>query len=307
MARIRETARRIFAIEYNRSEHEDRGMEDNAPNYLITPLGDRVNRIYAIGVMMNKTNTGTEDSPMYRAEVRDPTGTFYLYAGQYQPQAMSALAALEPPILVGVVGKVRTFMKEDGTFYTSVKPETVFPVDIPERDRWILSTAKFTRDKINSVRDAMEMEEPSTDALMDKGHGKWAAACGVECVGLYGSVELSSFIDSIRTSLGMVLEGGGTPLENVPKLSLSQKSDGAASALEAPEDVDEGIEDPAEIKEKVMAIIKELSNEKGAFYRDILSKCEEEGIDKILLEETVQELLDEGSIYEPTIGIIKPI
>ncbi|MGA1821109.1 MAG: hypothetical protein ACMUIG_01120 [Thermoplasmatota archaeon] len=307
MARIRETARRLFAIEYNRSEHEDRGTEDNAPNYLITPLGDRVNRIYLIGVMMNKTNTGTEDSPMYRAEVRDPTGTFYLYAGQYQPQAMSALSVLEPPILVGVVGKVRTFMKEDGTFYTSVKPETVFPVDIPERDRWILSTAKFTRDKILSVRDAMEMEDPKTDALMDKGHGKKAAECGVESVGLYGSVDLAPFIDSIRTSLGMVMEGGGTPLDNVPKLSISQITEGGSFGAESAEGGDEGDEDPAEVKEKVMAIIKELSNEKGAFYRDILSKCEDEGIDKILLEETVQELLDEGSIYEPTIGIIKPI
>lgn len=306
MARIREAAHRVFAVEYNRSEHEDRGMEDNAPNYLITPLGDRINRIYLIGVMMSKTNTGTEDSPMYRAEVRDPTGTFYLYAGQYQPQAVSALTVLEPPLLVGVVGKVRTFMKEDGTFYTSVKPEAVFPVDIPQRDRWVLSTARCTRDKLISVRDAMEMDEPKVDELVGKGHRKKAAECGVESVGLYGSVELAPYIGGIRSALEMVIEGGGTPLDDVPTIP-TRAAEAGLSVQDAPAGGDEAKVDTSEIKDTVMAIIKELSNEKGAFYRDILAKCEEDGIDKILLEETVQELLDEGSIYEPTIGIIKPI
>jgi len=307
MARIREAAHRIFAVEYNRSEHEDRGMEDNAPNYLITPLGDRVNRIYLIGVMMSKTNTGTEDSPMYRAEVRDPTGTFYLYAGQYQPQAVSSLTVLEPPMLVGVVGKVRTFMKDDGTFYTSVKPEMIFPVDIPQRDRWVLSAARYTREKMMSVRDAMNMDEPKMDDLLDKGHRKKMAECGIESVGLYGSVDLLPYVDGIRSALEMVVEGGGTPLDEVPTISTARTVEGGGEKAPPSVGEDQSGGGSQEIKDSVMAIIKELSSDKGAFYRDILAKCEEDGIDKILLEETVQELLDEGSIYEPTIGIIKPI
>ena len=303
MARAREAAQRIFAVEFNGSQHEDRGMEENAPNYVITPLGSRVNRLYFTGVMMNKDNTGTEDSPMYRAEIRDPTGIFYLYAGQFQPQAVNALKQLEPPILVGVVGKVRTFVKEDGTFYTSVKPESVFPVDIPQRDRWILSAVKFTREKMDALKKAMEMEEPDLDELLDQGIVKRAAEAAVEGVGLYGNVALDPYRDAMKNALRMVVEGGGESIGDLPE--IYGVAEGPKDSDEEEREVTQGVD--KEDKEKVVSIIKELSDEKGAFYRDILSKCEKEGIDKIMLEETVQELLDEGTIYEPTIGIIKPI
>ena len=76
MARTREVAHRMFAVEFNASRHEDRGLEENAPNYVITPLGAHVNRLYFVGNLMSKVNSGTEDSPIYKAEIRGPTGTF---------------------------------------------------------------------------------------------------------------------------------------------------------------------------------------------------------------------------------------
>ena len=305
MARSREAAQRLFALEYNGSRHEDRGMEENAPNYVVTPLGARVNRVYFTGVMMNKDNTGTEDSPMFRAEIRDPTGTFYLYAGQFQPQAVNALKQLETPVLVGVVGKVRTFVKDDGTFYTSVKPEVVFPVDIPQRDRWILSAVKFTREKVEAMKKAMEMEEPTVDSLTDEGVPGRAAECAVEGVGLYGNVDLDPYMSSMKNALKMVIEGGGESIGDLPE--IFEETPEGTEGSETAETTVKTSGASEENKEKILAIIKDLSDEKGAFYRDILSECEKQGIDKIMLEETVQELLDEGTIYEPTIGIIKPI
>ncbi|MGA1865988.1 MAG: DNA-binding protein [Thermoplasmatota archaeon] len=296
MARMREVARRVFAVEYNRSQHEDRGMEENAPNYIITPLGAIVNRLFFVGVMMNKSNTGSDDSPQYRVEVRDPTGTFYLYAGQYQPQALNTIAKLEPPALVGVVGKVRTFVKEDGTFYASVKPEVVFPAEIPQRDRWIVETARFTIERLRAVKDAMGEDQPSIDSLMEKGHLKRAASAGVNAVGLYGNLDLAPFRDGVKTALELVLEGRGK--DNGHETEEHQPS----IPFEG-----EGAGVPDNVKEQVLKIIIEASGEKGALYRDIITSCEKSGIDKIQLEETIQELLDEGQIYEPTIGIIKPI
>lgn len=291
MARMREVARRVFALEYNRSQHEDRGLEENAPNYVITPLGTSVNRLYFIGVMMSKTNTGTEDSPQFRVEVRDPTGTFYLYAGQFQPEAISSLMKLDTPALVGVVGKVRTFVREDGTFYASVKPESVFPVSVPQRDRWILQTAKFTMERLRAMKDGMEQEAPEVERLMEKGHPKRAAEGAVNGVGLYGNIDLEPYKEGLRSAIGLVMEGGGEPIEETKE--------------EAP--AEEASEPREDVKEEILEMIKGLSGEKGALYRDIITKCEEKGIDKIQLEETIQELLDEGQVYEPTIGIIKPI
>ncbi|MBN1539510.1 MAG: hypothetical protein JW939_05145 [Candidatus Thermoplasmatota archaeon] len=296
MARMREVARRVFAVEYNRSQHEDRGMEENAPNYIITPLGAIVNRLYFVGVMMNKSNTGSEDSPQYRVEVRDPTGTFYLYAGQYQPQALNTIANLEPPALVGVVGKVRTFVKEDGTFYASVKPEVIFPAELPLRDRWIVETARFTIERLKAVKDAMGQDPPSVDSLVEKGHPNRAASAGVNAVGLYGNLDLAPFSEGVKTALELVLEGRGKDNgheteEHPPSIPLENEGTGTSP----------------DVKERVLKIINEASGEKGALYRDIITSCEKSGIDKIQLEETIQELLDEGQIYEPTIGIIKPI
>ncbi|MGA1819940.1 MAG: DNA-binding protein [Thermoplasmatota archaeon] len=296
MARMREVARRLFAVEYNRSQHEDRGLEENAPNYIVTPLGTTVNRVYFVGVMMTKTNTGSDDSPQYRVEIRDPTGTFYLYAGQYQPQALSAIGRIEPPSLVGVVGKVRTFVKEDGTFYASVKPEVVFPVDIPQRDRWIIETSRFTMERIKAVKDAMEEDQPTIESLMEKGHPRRAAESGANAVGLYGNFDLSPYREGIKDALNLVLEGGGKSV-GTPKPAEEEPAPGKVEAKAVKEDV----------KELILGIINELSGEKGALYRDIITKCEKKGVDKIQLEETIQELLDEGQIYEPTIGIIKPI
>lgn len=290
MARGRETAQRLFAVEYNSSKHEDRATEENAPNFIVTPLGCSVNRLLFMGVLMNKTNTGTGESPNYKAEVRDPTGTFFVYAGQFQPQALNALSGLEPPALVGIVGKVRTFVKEDGTFYASVKPENVFPVDIPQRDRWILETSRFTMERVRAVQDAAAMPEPTIEALMESGHPRRAAEAALGSVRLYAGSDLKYILNAVRAALRTVIEGGGKPIE---------ETSAAPPAVEERTDPD--------IKERVLSFIRELSGERGALYRDIMKRCEGEGIDKIALEETIQALLDEGLVYEPTIGIIKPI
>jgi hypothetical protein len=290
MARGRETAQRLFAVEYNSSKHEDRGTEENAPNFIVTPLGCSVNRLLFMGVLMNKTNTGTGESPNYKAEVRDPTGTFFVYAGQFQPQALSSLSVIEPPALVGIVGKVRTFIKEDGTFYASVKPENVFPVDIPQRDRWILETSRFTMERMRAVQDAAAMPEPSMEALQEKGHPRRAAEAALESVRLYAGSDKRHILNGVRAALRTVVEGEGRPVE---------EPSAAPPAVQERADPD--------IKERVLSFIRELAADRGALYRDIMKRCEGEGIDKITLEETIQALLDEGLVYEPTIGIIKPI
>jgi RPA family protein len=289
MARGRETAQRVFAAEYNSSRHEDRGTEENAPNFIVTPLGCSVNRLLFMGVLMNKTNTGTGETPNYKAEVRDPTGTFFVYAGQFQPQALNALSALEPPSLVGIVGKVRTFVKDDGTFYASVKPENVFPVDIPQRDRWILETSRFTLERVRALDDAASMEGPTIEALLEKGHTRRAAESAIESLRLYEGADHKYIINGIRTALRTVIEGEGKSVEEMPPAPQAEEKA------------------TADVKEKVLEFIRELSGERGALYRDIMKRCEGEGIDKITLEETIQALLDEGQVYEPTIGIIKPI
>ena len=58
--------------------------DELAPNYALLPTGDRANRVFIVGTLTETTDVGS-DSEYWQGRVVDPTGSFYVYAGQYQP------------------------------------------------------------------------------------------------------------------------------------------------------------------------------------------------------------------------------
>src|SRR2546425_1688675 len=110
----REVGWRLFAGEYNESNFEVGGGGDRAPTYVVTPLGARVNRLFVVGVLTDVENVGTDGQPMWRARVSDPTGTFPVYAGQYQPEAAAKLAKGKTPAVAAILGESRTDLPEPG-------------------------------------------------------------------------------------------------------------------------------------------------------------------------------------------------
>lgn len=145
----REVARRVFAGEFNDATHTFRESDnDRAPIYLLLPTGARANRVMIAGTLTEKDNIG-DDSEYWRGRVVDPTGTFFAYAGQYQPEAAAALREIEPPAYVTIVGKPRTYDPEDSDdILVSVQPESVSVVTAATRDRWVVETAEQTLDRI---------------------------------------------------------------------------------------------------------------------------------------------------------------
>ena len=174
----REVAWRVFAGEYNASSYRYAEEGDRAPNYLVTPLGARINRLFLSGVLTDIENIGTEEEPMWRARVSDPTGVFYLSAGQYQPEASMALAKMTPPAFVAVIGKVRPYTTDDGTVYVSVRPETVKEVDEKLRDFWVLNTCKDMKARLEAMGEAMKMDPPKKEELMALGFSEGEFALG---------------------------------------------------------------------------------------------------------------------------------
>ena len=147
----REVARRAFAAEFNDASYTFRESDDErAPIYLLLPTGERANRVFVVGTLTEKENIG-EESEYWRGRVVDPTGTFFAYAGQYQPEAAATLREIEPPAYVAIVGKPRTYEPEDGDgVLVSVQPESVSVVDSATRDRWVVETAERTLDRIEA-------------------------------------------------------------------------------------------------------------------------------------------------------------
>jgi RPA family protein len=149
----REVARRAFAREFNDASYTFKESDDErAPVYLLLPTGERANRVFLVGTLTEKEDVG-DDSEYWRGRVVDPTGTFFVYAGQYQPDAASMLRDLEPPAYVSVVGKPRTYETDDGTVNVSVRPESISPVDEATRDRWVVETAARTFERIERFDD----------------------------------------------------------------------------------------------------------------------------------------------------------
>ena len=70
----REVAYRLFAAEYDDAtlDHSE-SDEERAPNYVVTPTGARVNRLFAVGVLTEIEEVNEE---VLRARIVDPTGAF---------------------------------------------------------------------------------------------------------------------------------------------------------------------------------------------------------------------------------------
>jgi len=148
---FREASRRIFAQELKNSNLASRDENDQyAPQYVLTPTGAKVNRIFLVGTLIEKEDIGT-DSEYWRGRVSDPTGSFLVYAGQYQPEAAQFLADCELPAFVAVVGKTSTYTTDDGNVLTSIRPESIQEVDETTRNLWVLDTAKQTLERIKAV------------------------------------------------------------------------------------------------------------------------------------------------------------
>ncbi|WP_049998062.1 RPA family protein [Halococcus sediminicola] len=152
-APTREVARRVFAREFSDgSDTFKESDEERAPVYLLLPTGERANRIFFVGTLTETEDVGS-DSEYWQGRVVDPTGTFYVYAGQYQPEAASALREIEPPEYVAVAGKPRTYETDDGDTNVAVRPESITTVDAATRDRWVVETAQRTIERIRDFED----------------------------------------------------------------------------------------------------------------------------------------------------------
>jgi RPA family protein len=146
----REVARRLFAREFTDATYMFKESDDElAPNYTLLPTGERLNRLFFVGTLTEINDVGS-DSEYWQGRVVDPTGTFFIYAGQYQPEAASTLRQLDTPNYVAVVGKPRSYETDDGDTNVAVRPESITTVDEPTRDRWVIETAEQTIERLQA-------------------------------------------------------------------------------------------------------------------------------------------------------------
>jgi RPA family protein len=180
---VREVAHRVFAAEFKESDLQAKeGNDQYSPQYLITPTGAKCNRVFIVGTLTEKEDVGT-DNEFWRGRIVDPTGAFFVTAGQYQPEAAQVLAKTTPPEFIAVIGKPTTYTTKEGNVLTSIRAESLQIVDAATRDRWVVDAAKHTMARLEKLErngpDAVKAKEHySTDA----GQYKAMVAMAIESV-----------------------------------------------------------------------------------------------------------------------------
>ncbi len=289
----REVAWRVFASEFNESNLEIEGSEERAPSYLVTPLGAKINRIYAVGVLTEKENIGDPEEPMWRARVTDQTGTFFVSAGQYQPEVTSTLTNMEPPIFVAVVGKASTYEPDEDTFLTSIRAEIIKEVTEDQRNNWIIEAARSLKNRLEVAIEASKMDEISVEELVELGFDERLAEGYKLASEHYDSVDFNRYERMLEDSLRHVLP----EYETKTIQDIDQETE---------EERDEDLEDF--ILEFIGDIEESENLDNGVDYERVKEKVmEEKEISQDDFEEAVNNLRTDGKLYEPVLGNLKRI
>lgn len=138
-------ARRAFAAEYRdatyRFTEED---DDRAPRYQLLPTGQRANRLFIVGPLIEVTTSDDHS----RGRVADPSGTVRILVDEEEtPSIHKRIQTIELPEYVSVAGKTRRYEAE-GTTFTNLRVEQLTVTSEQTQRRWILDTARQTAKRL---------------------------------------------------------------------------------------------------------------------------------------------------------------
>jgi RPA family protein len=285
----REVAWRVFAHEFNHADYFFHEGDERSPNYLVTPTGARINRLYFVGVLTEIDNLGTEDD-MWRARVSDPTGAFTIYAGQYQPEAAVFFSEQEIPSFISIIGKARIYKPEEGAIYTSVRPEELNSTDAGIRDRWIVDTARLSFERIMLVNSAIRSDlkgKELTDMLVQSGAGG-ELANGIS-IAVEHYVYLEKYLDTLTTAIVDALK--------------TLLPDGYQAYIKS----DTSIAHKTDTDEIVYELMCKLDHGKGVRLVEMKREAKNIGLAENQVDEAVKTLMIKGRCYEPRIDVLRRV
>jgi RPA family protein len=179
----RQPAQRMLAQEINASTHTfQESDEERAPVLSLSPTGVAVNRVLTVGALTEARDVGSS-SEYWRGRVYVGSEPVFVYAGQYQPEAMQFLQQAATPSYVAVVGKLRSYEAGERV-NVAIEPESIATVDEATREAWLAEAVEHTGTRIAAFErgaaqaaaaaehygnDLGSIEQAVTDAAKDLG------------------------------------------------------------------------------------------------------------------------------------------
>ncbi|MBW6470086.1 MAG: DNA-binding protein [Methanosarcinaceae archaeon] len=283
----REIAQRLFAKEFNDSKFNIHPKPDevsfdggHAPNFIVSPLGSKINRLFVTGVVTEIDNIGTEHD-LWRARVVDPSGALIVYAGQYQLEAAMFLSTLEVPAYVSVVGKARIYEPEDGSVFVSIRPEDINVIDSDIRDRWIVDTAELTLNRVDAFSIAL--------------------ASGLRGTELFEHLVQNNIPKGLAEGISLALDYYHTDTNYVDKMKDVVLN--CVKSIGSESDNENAIPD----EDLILEVMKKMDTGKGINYAELIIIAKSRGMAENVIVAAVRKLLAKGMCYEPKIGILKVV
>ncbi|MDW7730914.1 MAG: DNA-binding protein [Methanolobus sp.] len=287
----REMAHRLFAREFNDSRFQispgaEVSVEQDlhSPNFLVTKAGAKVNRLFIAGVVTEVEDIGSQkggEKELWKARISDPTGTFTVYSGNYQPEASVFLSTIEVPSYVTLVGKVRSYEPGDGSVFVSIRPEEINHASEDIRNRWVVETARLTLDRLDVFEDVLSsgMNETEIVGFLSKGD-----------VPSYLKEGICLALDYYHTDLAYLKE-----LKEDVRNALVSIGKGLSSK--------EGFQSDAEVV--VLQLLEEMNEGRGVEYSTMVMEANSKDISAEAVDSAVRSLLSRGHIYEPKVGFLR--
>lgn len=291
-------AARFFAAELKSTAIaiSKKGVDQYESQLYLTQTGAKASRVMLVGTATEIEDIGTDNS-FFRMRASDPTGVFFVTAGQYQPESVRIMQELADklPVFVAVIGKMSVYTSQEGAVLVSVRAERIAAVDEGTRDTWILETAKATLDRLALLKTTPVLESEVATAYPHR----------------------ENYKEIVRAAL-MSMKGAPAPppvnkTENkAPALSLAPAQAPAkemqSEALPSGKLVAMSEEDMRSFVEQ--EIIKRSKNNKkggGVKIESLANLCKSAGMTLIQLETAISGLMNEGKVYEPKNGLLMPV
>lgn len=296
-SRSRLTARKIHIEDVIRGNYYTQDGFD--PNYIITPYGLRVSRGRIVGTVVD---TYINDDETYGALTLDD-GTETIRAKFFQDLDM--MENIQEGDIIEVIGKIKEY---DDEVY--IQPELL----LPRNPNYELLRALEYQEVRDTWRDHVETAKKYEDAgksrddIIQEMKGDGLEEPEIESILQFLTLSEDAFEKATQAS-----SGGATLTQSTAQRAQDTAATAEAAAETHPTvDDDEADSDSGEDgeddgatsnhRQAIMAAIDDLDDGDGADYADIQ---DEVGIDEETLEDAVNDLLSDGTCYEPRPGRIK--
>ncbi len=300
----REPAWRLLAAEFTAAIEEEKGTGERAASYVLSPLGARMNRVAVVGSMGAAEALGREeDSPFYRGRLEDPTGTFAVTAGGFQPRAMTTLRSLAEPRTVWVVGKAHLFRGRDATVHPSIRAEAIRTISQTEYRELLTDAVQQGVERLDLVRSLRDGTGPTQEEARARDLPPLWLRGARAAVARYPTIDLAPF----RAAFGRALDAAvGTltpPAPPPPGRVQVHRAPPTPPPAPPARSAAERAEEAA-----FLDLIDELSDASADGYADLkdaIARAAARGMTDAQAEELVNRLEESGVLEEPIVGKLR--